>query len=387
MFLALREIRHEPARFALIVAVIALVAYVTFFLAALAVGLAHSYRAAVDSWDADAVVLTDASNENVSASRLSDEQVQQADDDVAATGDATVSALIAQAAVAELTDADGTAEPAPDADPGTDSEDDQLKSDVYAFGIDLDGALAPEVTEGRAISDPDSEVLLDDSLLEDGWALGDHLELAGTDHVWTVVGLTHDDTFQAAGVVTVDADALQEVGAEALAPSVNALVITGADWDDDAPASLTSSMSDGGLTLLTPGAFIKTLSGYSAQVLTFSLMIGSLVLIAALVLGIFLYVLTLQKRPVLGILKARGVPTRYLIGSGGAQTTILAAAGVLIGLALTLLTGLVLPDAVPFRLSPALDAGITTAFILVAVLGGLISVRVVARIDPVEAIS
>ena len=387
MFLALREIRHEPARFALIVAVIALVAYVTFFLAALAVGLAHSYRAAVDSWDADAVVLTDASNENVSASRLSDEQVQQADDDVAATGDATVSALIAQAAVAVLTDADGTAEPAPDADPGTDSEDDQLKSDVYAFGIDLDGALAPEVTEGRAISDPDSEVLLDDSLLEDGWALGDHLELAGTDHVWTVVGLTHDDTFQAAGVVTVDADALQEVGAEALAPSVNALVITGADWDDDAPASLTSSMSDGGLTLLTPGAFIKTLSGYSAQVLTFSLMIGALVVIAALVLGIFLYVLTLQKRPVLGILKARGVPTRYLVASGGAQTTILAGTGVLAGLVLTLLTGLVLPDAVPFRLSPVLDAGITVAFILVAVLGGLISVRVVARIDPVEAIA
>lgn len=385
MFLALREIRHEPARFALIVAVIALVAYVTFFLAALAVGLAHSYRAAIDSWDADAVVLTEASNENVAASRLSDEQVEQARDDVAGSGDdgVTVTPLIAQAAVAELTDADGAARTAPDSD----SDDDQLKTDVYAFGIDLDGALAPEVTEGRAISDRESEVLLDDSLLEEGWALGDHLQLAGTDHVWTVVGLTHDDTFQSAGVVTVDADALEETAGQALAPSVNALVLTGASWDDDAPAPLASSLSDDGLTLLTPAAFIKTLSGYSAQVLTFSLMIGSLVLIAALVLAIFLYVLTLQKRSVLGILKARGVPTRYLIASGGAQTTILAASGVLIGLALTLLTGLVLPDAVPFRLSPALDAGITVAFVLVAVLGGLISVRVVARIDPVEAIA
>ena len=58
MFLALREIRHQPTRFALIVAVITLVAYLTFFLAALASGLAHSYRAAVDSWHAGSVILT-----------------------------------------------------------------------------------------------------------------------------------------------------------------------------------------------------------------------------------------------------------------------------------------------------------------------------------------
>ena len=38
MFLALREIRHEPARFALIISVITLVAYLTFFLGSLAIG-------------------------------------------------------------------------------------------------------------------------------------------------------------------------------------------------------------------------------------------------------------------------------------------------------------------------------------------------------------
>ena len=35
-------------------------AYLTFFLAALASGLAHSYRAAVDSWHAGSVILTEA---------------------------------------------------------------------------------------------------------------------------------------------------------------------------------------------------------------------------------------------------------------------------------------------------------------------------------------
>ena len=41
--------------------------------------------------------------------------------------------------------------------------------------------------------------------------------------------------------------------------------------------------------------FISTLPGYTAQVLTFSLMIGFLIMIVAFVLGIFIYVLTIQK--------------------------------------------------------------------------------------------
>ena len=78
MFLALREIRHEPLRFALIVSVVALVAYLAFFLASLAMGLAHLYRAGIDGWGAGSIVVTDASNESIPASRLSDEQVDAA---------------------------------------------------------------------------------------------------------------------------------------------------------------------------------------------------------------------------------------------------------------------------------------------------------------------
>ncbi|MCI1662016.1 MAG: ABC transporter permease [Actinomyces sp.] len=98
-----------------------------------------------------------------------------------------------------------------------------------------------------------------------------------------------------------------------------------------------------GLEVLDSSAFINALPGYSAQVLTFSLMIGSLIVIASFVLGIFIYVLTLQKRPVLGMLKARGVPTGYLIVSGAAQTALLSAVGVAIGLFLTSVSALALP--------------------------------------------
>ena len=355
MFLALREIRHEPARFTLIISVITLVAYLTFFLASLAVGLAHRYRAGIDGWNTASVAVTDASNENLSASRLSDKQLKAATD-LAKDNGTTASALMSTAAVAQ----------APDV---KDEDGEALREDVFAFGIDLDGQLSPPVADGRAISTPDSEVLVDDSLKAKGLAVGDALRLLGSDHDWTIVGFTHDTTFQAAPVVTMDSRALRQHGPTSLSPAVSAVVFT-SDLTTDSKA--TQSAKDAGLTILTTEELIRTLPGYSAQVLTFSLMIGSLIIIASTVLG---------------ILKARGVPTGYLIRSGCAQTLVLSVAGIGIGLLLTMATSLVLPRAVPFRISAPLDLLIVTAFIVVSVIGGFISVRVISRIDPVEAIS
>ena len=370
MFLALREIRHEPVRFGLITSIIVLVAYLTFFLASLAVGLAHLYRAGIDGWNSASIAITDASNENLSASRLSDEQLSTAKD-LAKENGTTASTLMSTAAVAQaqgVKDEDGEA----------------LRDDVFAFGIDLDGGLSPAVTSGRAISDSGKEILVDDSLKAKGLEVGDTIRLLGSDHDWTIVGFTHDTTFQSAPVVTLDGQALGQHGPTSLSPAVSAVVFK-ADLTGDSTAM--KSAQEAGLTVLTSEELIQTLPGYSAQVLTFSLMIGSLIVIASTVLGIFVYVLTLQKRPVLGILKARGVPTGYLIRSGCAQTLILSVAGIGIGLLLTVVTSLVLPSAVPFRLSGLLDLLIAATFVLVSVIGGLISVRVVSRIDPVEAIS
>ena len=370
MFLALREIRHEPVRFGLVMSVIALVAYLTFFLASLAVGLAHLYRAGIDGWNSASIAITDASNENLSASRLTDEQLRTAKD-LATENGTTASTLMSTAAVAQaqgVKDEDGEA----------------LRDDVFVFGIDLDGELSPAVASGRAISDPSKEILVDDSLQAKGLKVGDTIRLLGSDHDWTIVGFTHDTTFQSAPVVTLDGQALGQHGPTSLSPAVSAVVFK-ADLTGDSTAM--KSAQEAGLTVLTSEELIQTLPGYSAQVLTFSLMIGSLIVIASTMLGIFIYVMTLQKRPVLGILKARGVPTGYLIRSGCAQTLILSGAGISIGLLLTVATSLFLPSAVPFRLSGLLDLLIVAAFVLVSVMGGLISVRVVSRIDPVEAIS
>ena len=77
-------------------------------------------------------------------------------------------------------------------------------------------------------------------------------------------------------------------------------------------------------------------------------MITFLFVISATVIGVFLYVITQKK--FIRVLKAQGFTNGFLMKMVLAQTFILALIGTLIGLILTLLTSLVLPEAVPVNL-------------------------------------
>ena len=132
--------------------------------------------------------------------------------------------------------------------------------------------------------------------------------------------------------------------------------------------------------------FINDLPGYSAQNTTFILMIGFLIIISAFVIGIFIYVLTLQKESVFGVMKAQGISNSYLIGSVLYQTGILSFVGIAPGMLLTYVTSIFLPDAVPFMLNWQFIGIIALLMLVFALLGGLFSSRLISKIDPLEAI-
>ncbi|MEJ7331569.1 FtsX-like permease family protein, partial [Staphylococcus epidermidis] len=83
--------------------------------------------------------------------------------------------------------------------------------------------------------------------------------------------------------------------------------------------------------------------------MTLNFMISFLFVISATVIGVFLYVMTLQKTQLFGVLKAQGFTNGYLAKMVLAQTFILSLIGTAIGLVLTLLTSTILPDAVPIQ--------------------------------------
>lgn len=65
MFLALKEIKYEKLRYGLITLMIFLIAFLIYLLSSLAVGLASQNTQAIDSWDAQSIVLNKNSNVNL----------------------------------------------------------------------------------------------------------------------------------------------------------------------------------------------------------------------------------------------------------------------------------------------------------------------------------
>lgn len=360
MFLAWNEIKYDKTRFALIIGVMALVSYLVLFLVGLAYGLGMENRTAVDKWDADAIVLTDESNTNINMSMFPQGLAGEVKaDEVAILGQA----------------------PNVVRKEGESGED--AKINVTFFGINNDQFIMPDITEGDAFEN-DYEVVADISLKEEfDIQLGDTLKLAGSEIEVDVVGFTDNAKFNVAPVLYTTVGTFQDVRFEQQDESaegrISALLIRDSSIDD-------VEINSDGLQSYPINDFIDKLPGYTAQVLTFGIMIGFLIVIAAIVIGIFMYVLTVQKSSLFGVMKAQGIPTSYIAKSVVMQTFLLAGIGVFIGLAATVGTGLALPPAVPYQTNILFLVIITTLLIVFAILGAFFSVRTVAKIDPLEAI-
>ena len=354
MFLAINEILKEKSRFVLIVIVVILVSYLVFFLTGLAYGLASSYTRALDKWEASGIIMSANANDTIGRSLLySSDYANLLSDDVAPLGVGSAT-LIAQ-----------------------------NREDVALFGVEQGSFLAPDISEGRSIS-ANNEVVLSDELQPLGIAIGDNITLADVADKYKVVGFTSRSTFQTTPVIYMSHDTWRLVASEASGmtgmrddSTISALITRG-----DQKAAYTNDR----IYWQSIDDFIFNLPGYRPQVLTFSLMIGFLIGIAAFVLSIFIYILTMQKKSIFGVLKAEGISSAYIARSVMVQVVIIAATGLLTGLALSLATGLLLAGKVPFEVNLIFFVGITLLFLLCAVLGGIASVRSVAKIDPVEAI-
>lgn len=355
MFLALNEIIHSKLRYALVAGVMFLIAYLVFFLTGLAYGLAQDNRTAVDKWEADYIVLSKDANTNLGMSMITKKTAQEVKGDK----------------VAYLAQTPGVV---------TSKDNDEAgKINVSFFGIDPDQFIMPNIVEGKAFVGND-EAVGDISLKEEyGLGIGDTVKLSGSDKTFRLTGFTENAKFNVSPVLYTTLDAYQEIRFEKTDTSenarINAVVVRG--QIDDLPNDLEK---------ISISKFINELPGYSAQVLTFGFMIGFLIVIAAIVIGIFIYVLTMQKINIFGVLKAQGMTGGFIARSVVAQTFLLSFFGIGLGLLGTVGTSFLLPDTVPFQSNWLFFGVICVLMLVVAILGALFSVRAIVKIDPLKAI-
>lgn len=355
MFLALNEIMHSKLRYALVAGVMFLIAYLVFFLTGLAYGLAQDNRTAVDKWEADSIVLSKDANSNLGMSMITKKIAEE----------------VEGGKVAYLAQTPGVVTSKDSTEEG--------KINVSFFGIDKNQFIMPNLVEGKAF-DNDDEAVGDISFKEEyGLAVGDTVKLSGSDKTFKLTGFTDHAKFNVSPVLYTTINAYQEIRFEKEDTSenarINAIVVRG---------KISNLPED--LEQIKISKFINELPGYNAQVLTFGFMIGFLIVIAAIVIGIFIYVLTMQKINIFGVMKAQGITGGFIARSVVAQTFILSFVGILLGLLGTVGTSLVLPDAVPFQSNWLFFGVISLLMLVVAVLGALFSVRTIVKIDPLKAI-
>lgn len=85
-------------------------------------------------------------------------------------------------------------------------------------------------------------------------------------------------------------------------------------------------------------------------------------------------------------MKAQGISNKYIAGSVVLQTYILVLIGIVVGLILTIATGIFLGDVIPFAINYLFYVIITASFFIFALFGAMFSVRAVLKIDPLKAI-
>lgn len=350
MFLAIKEILHNKTRYLLVVFTVFLISYMVFFLTSLAVGLARENRTAVDQWDAKTVVVSSYANKSMVVSTIPQKQYQQYTDDknVAEVGQMTV--------VSQL-------------------KNSSEKINTNVFGVDWKSYISPKLTAGR-LPKTNHEVVVDDALKNDSIKLNSQIKINGSDKYYKVVGITKNNSFFAVPVIFSNMDTFRELkyGSSQI-KNISALVIRN-----------NKKINKSGLTQITIKDLVNHIPGYTAQVLVFSFMIIAMVIITFLIIGIFMYIITIQKISLYGVMRAQGIRTARIIESLFYQILVLTATGAGLALVFMGVTQFFLPKTVPFYSDWLAYGVLTLAIIVMALLGGSLSMRRVLKIDPLSAI-
>jgi putative ABC transport system permease protein len=231
-----------------------------------------------------------------------------------------------------------------------------------------------DIVEGKNISELETyEVIADESLRGEGYELDDTVVDQSTGKELTIAGFSKDQMYSNIPVVYTD---LSTGLKEKRGPDTtyNAVVYSGPETELD------------GFDILTIDEAVSGIPGYTETQGSLRMIVVFLFIISAFVSTVFFYVITIHKLHQLGVLKAIGATTGYIARSIMTQVSLLTVIGLLSSVALVYGMTRVIPEDMPFRLTPGLLAGTAGLFLLLNLLGALLSVRQVAKTDALEAI-
>lgn len=362
MFLALREFQYAKLRYLLIGLIMVLIAWLVFFVSGLAKGLSSDNASSIQTMKADYFVLQKDSDHRFNRSLLSEDQLQDVRQFVG--NNASTPLGVQMTTVTK--------------------KGSSKKIDATFFAIDMNGMLAPELAEGNLINNSTkNEIIVDQSFKNEGLSIGSRIKDQLSGKEFKIVGFTKNQSFSHTPVIHMNFKewaSIQPSNAQNKL-SFNALALKA---DQGKADNIEKNVKE--VDVLAKGKALKGIPGYKEEQGSLMMMIVFLFIIAAFVLAVFFYVITIQKMNQFGVLKAIGAKSSQLARTILFQVLMLSIVSLVISMALTYGISAVLPNSMPFDLSPLLAFGCSGLFLAVSVAGSLLSLYRVVKIDAIEAI-
>lgn len=366
--LGLTEIRRRKLQFSLIGLIVTLITYLVLMVNGLGIGLNELSGRALKNWNADAIAYSDTSNISVIRSELGKETV----DRISKLPGVTASTPLGYYGV-NIRKPDGTIST-------------KAKS-AALVGFDLGTIGQPKIISGRDLQPDEHDALLADKTFLSATDLnvGDTVNLAYklTTGTFRIVGEIDQGAFFFQPTVYVLRSTWQEMkygGEGGDQPVASIMLLKG----NDLPAKSTD-----GVKIVSKDTAFKNIEGVSAQQSTVNALMFFGYLIGALIIGVFFYVLTLQKVPQIGVLKAVGASSFFVVRQILVQVLALAVVGVAIAVPLAWLTNKVLQQLsaqVPIAFTTNAFVITSVAMIATALVGAVFSARQAIKVDPIIAL-
>ena len=296
MKLAWKELKYNWKKYLLVEIIVILMMFMVLFLSGLVKGLGRAVSSGVDNMQADSFILSDDAEKLLTVSNLTADEYSAVQKEY---GDRATPLDIQRMYLQKKDGSD--------------------KIDVTYFAIDPEGFLNPDVYKGEQLDEEEGSVVLDDDFESKGIQLGDTVKDSASGKGLKVVGFTKDAMYGHTSIGYIStgtyASIMKKVNSM-YQETVHAAAIQG-----------EAGHSIEGTETYVKEEIVKAIPGYQAEQMTITMVEWLLVVITALIIGIFFFVINLQKEKEFGVLKAIGVSMSNLAKIILCQVLLIAASG------------------------------------------------------------
>ena len=357
MFLGWKEIQFNKSKYILISTVLVLLIFMVLFLSGLANGLARATSAIIEDSDASSYILSNDADSIIPRSSIPLEVLK----DIEPQLGSSVTPINLQRM--NFTISGNT-----------------TKMDITYMAVDMDSFMMPKVFTGKGLSNESDTIVLDDSFIDESIAIGDVIKDSTSGMEFKVAGFSNDILYghSPIGVISLESFTTMQTSIDpGYSQSYHALAIKG----DSSHIQYADE-----LEIIPKQEIISNIPGYSAEQTTIQMILWVLVVVSAAILGVFFYILTIQKLPEFGVLKALGSEMSMLARIIFFQVLFIAGFSMLLGNLLTFLMAMFLPNSMPFSLNPVSAVFISLIYLIISILASMLSLRRVSKVDPLMTI-